>query len=130
VILHNKWRDRITIDRHYSANKIIIKGNEGKLHQALMNILSNAIQAIEGEGTITLTTGQKGKKAIISIQDDGAGMSDELVARITDPFFTTRAPGEGVGLGLFITQAIIEEHKGKMEVFSHPNEGTEVLITI
>ncbi len=130
VILHNKWRDRITIDRQYSANKIIVKGNEGKLHQALMNILSNAIQAIEGEGTITLTTGQKGKKAIISIQDDGSGMSDDLVARITDPFFTTRAPGEGVGLGLFITQAIIEEHKGKMEVFSHPNEGTEVLITI
>lgn len=130
VILHAKWRNRITIDRQYSKNTIIIKGSEGKLHQAFLNILSNAIQAIPDEGTITVTTGQKGKKAIISIQDTGSGMSDELLARIRDPFFTTRAPGEGVGLGLFITQAIIEEHKGKMDVYSHPGEGTEVLITV
>ena len=105
-------------------------GNEGRLHQALLNILANAAQAIDGKGTINILTSKKEGFIEVTIEDDGEGIPEENLSKISDPFFTTKAPGEGTGLGLFITFSIIQEHNGEVDVISNPGKGTIFIISI
>lgn len=127
-ILTSKLRDRVEIVKHYGSNPYTILGNTGKLHQAFLNILNNASQSIEGAGTITLTTTFADEQATVLIADTGHGILPENLNKVTDPFFTTRDPGEGTGLGLSITDTIITEHKGTMEFQSEPGAGTTVKV--
>jgi signal transduction histidine kinase len=100
----------------------------GQLNQVFMNIMSNAIQAIEGEGKLYLHSRLEEGMVLISIRDTGKGMPEEIRQRIFEPFFTTKEVGEGTGLGLSISYGIIEKHKGKIEVWSKEGEGTEFRI--
>jgi two-component system, NtrC family, sensor kinase len=102
----------------------------GQINQVFMNILSNAIQAISGEGRILIKSWQADDKVKISIKDTGAGMTEDVRKKIFDPFFTTKDVGKGTGLGLSISYRIIQKHNGEIEVFSKPGAGTEFLITI
>ena len=129
IMLNHQIKNRIDIKRFYSNKDVIIKGNAGQLHQAFTNILTNAVQAIEDKGTITLKSETQNGNIIIDISDTGMGIPHEYIAKITDPFFTTKNPGEGTGLGLSITYSIIKDHKGKMEFNSELNKGTTVKIT-
>ena len=95
-----------------------------------MNILSNAIQAIPAEGSISIRTWLEKRSVKISIKDTGAGMPEEVRKKIFDPFFTTKDVGKGTGLGLSISFGIIQKHNGEIEVFSKPGEGTEFVINI
>jgi signal transduction histidine kinase len=109
------------------------KGNVNKLEQVLMNLLLNAAQAIERkDGKIFITTSldKTSKEIIISINDNGNGMDKETQKHIFDPFFTTKRHKGGTGLGLSIIYGIIQEHKGKIEVHSHPGKGTTFTIRI
>ncbi len=130
TILSSKLKHTVEVTRNYTKNPATLKGNEGKLHQAFLNLLSNAQQAIEGEGTIVITTLAAEKLISISIKDSGVGISEEHLHKISDPFFTTKPPGTGTGLGLSITYSIIEEHKGLIEVNSEVNEGTEFAVML
>jgi PAS domain S-box-containing protein len=105
-----------------------ISGSEGKLHQALMNILSNAEQAMEKDGKINISAFTTQDAVVIELADTGHGISKENIDRIGDPFFTTKPPGVGTGLGLFITYSIIEEHNGTIKVESEINNGTTFTI--
>ena len=96
----------------------------------MMNIISNAEQAIGDEGTIEISTKRKNNMLEIEVKDDGEGIPEENLMKISDPFFTTKAPGEGTGLGLFITFSIIEEHGGQVEVRSNIQEGTTFYIIL
>lgn len=128
VILNARLKGRVKVVKQYSDKKLMIRGNEGKLHQAFLNILSNAEQAISDQGKITIVT-QRDKKGItIHFIDDGEGIPKENLPKISDPFFTTKAPGTGTGLGLFITYSIIKEQKGSIQVESEPKKGTKVII--
>jgi signal transduction histidine kinase len=91
-----------------------------------LNIINNALQAIEGRGAITLETKHLKEKneVLISISDTGKGMSDEVKRRLFEPFFTTKPVGEGTGLGMSISYGIIEEHKGRIEVESELGKGS------
>ncbi len=129
MILHNMTNERISIEKIYTDQPFIMKCNEGKIHQALLNVLVNAVQAIEDKGTITIQTQQTEQSLHISITDTGIGISHNNIPKILDPFFTTKEPGKGTGLGLFITHSIIEEHEGKMEFESEPGKGTKIHIT-
>ena len=129
LILHNKIKNRVQIITTFDKNSHAI-GNEGRLHQALLNILANAAQAIDGAGTINILTSKKEGMVEVTIEDDGEGIPEENLSKISDPFFTTKAPGEGTGLGLFITYSIIEEHKGEVDVISNPGKGTIFIISI
>jgi len=102
----------------------------GKLNQALLNILANASQAIEGWGKIFIKTSYDGEIVAISIKDTGKGMTAEVKKHIFEPFFTTKPVGEGTGLGLPITYGIIEAHDGNIEVYSEPGKGSEFVITL
>ncbi len=97
----------------------------GELNQVFMNILSNAAQAIEGEGEIRVKTQMVGKKKVkISISDTGKGMSKETAEKVFDPFFTTKTLGQGTGLGLSISYGVIQKHGGEIAIESEPGKGT------
>jgi signal transduction histidine kinase len=129
VILSSQMKDRIEVVRHY-GNIEPIACYPGQLNQVFMNILSNAIQAIKGEGTIWIQTYKNNECAIVKIKDSGIGMNEEVKKHIFEPFFTTKDVGEGTGLGLSISYSIIEKHHGKIEVESTPGLGTEFIIKL
>ena len=130
VMLHNKTMYRIGIRKDYFTESVYMVGNVGKLHQVFINILYNAVQAIENEGIVTIKTHKNDDSIVIEIIDTGCGISSENISKITDPFYTTKAPGIGTGLGLSITYSIVKEHKGNIEFQSIVNEGTTVKITL
>ena len=99
-----------------------------------MNILSNAVQAIEGAGQLWLTTKKvrlKNKDFVqIIIQDSGKGMSKEVQEKIFDPFFSTKSVGQGTGLGMSISYGIVQSHGGEIKLKSEQGVGTEFTVTI
>jgi signal transduction histidine kinase len=99
-----------------------------RIKQALMNLILNAAQAIEGNGNIRLITQHIDGEVVIRIEDDGCGIPDEFIDRIFDPFFTTKPVGVGTGLGLAITFGIIERHGGEIVVLSKPDQGTSIRV--
>lgn len=129
TLLHSSYKNRIEVIKQYGELPEI-DCFPGQLNQVFMNILSNAIQAIPGEGKIFIKTLQDNNMVKISIRDTGSGMTDEVRKKIFDPFFTTKDVGKGTGLGLSISFGIIQKHNGEIEVFSKPGEGTEFIIKI
>ena len=133
VILRNKYLNRIEIVKQYGIIPDI-ECYPGKINQVLLNILVNAIQAIEGDGTITiktaLHTGKGNEFVSIEIKDTGNGMSGATQRKIFEPFFTTKDVGEGTGLGLSISKSIIDGHNGTIEVESELGKGAKFLITL
>jgi signal transduction histidine kinase len=128
TMLHSQTKGRIKIVRDYSAQKYSLSCKESKLHQAFLNLLANAVQAIEGDGVIQIKTRISPGGMFVTIEDNGMGISKTDILRIFDPFFTTKPPGKGTGLGLSITYNIIQEHKGTIEFESEPGRGTRVEI--
>lgn len=126
LMLRNKYKDRILIRKKYASDQARIKGNSGKLHQAMLNILSNAIDAIEKEGEVVIETKSNPKEWIVVVSDNGRGIEDSKIEKVMDPFFTTKPPGKGTGLGLSITNSIIQEHNGRLDITSKQNKGTSV----
>ncbi|MDQ2098696.1 MAG: PAS domain-containing protein [Tychonema bourrellyi B0820] len=107
----------------------------GQLNQVFMNIIANAIDAVEEQksnpGIIRIRTEVEGTFVAIAISDNGTGMTDQVKQRIFDPFFTTKAIGSGTGMGLAISHSIIvEKHKGEIKCFSVVGKGTEFIIEI
>ncbi|WP_462249381.1 ATP-binding protein [Ekhidna sp.] len=125
TLLASRFKSKnIEIIKSYEAKHTHVQGNEGKLHQVFTNIINNAEQAIEEKGQIKIATKDDGDNIIIEIADSGSGMNKTTLSKITDPFFTTKDPGEGTGLGLFICQMILDEHQAEMEITSKKNVGT------
>jgi len=129
ILLRNKYKNRIEIVKEY-ADLPQLECYPGQLNQVFMNILSNAIDAIENQGKITITTSKANGFVRISIKDTGKGIPEPLRAKIFDPFFTTKDVGEGTGLGLSISHGIIEKHKGSIKVKSLAGKGSEFVITL
>jgi signal transduction histidine kinase len=127
-LLFSQVKHRVVLDRDY-GDVGMIHGPHGHLNQVFMNILTNAQQAIEGEGRILVTTRRDGEQVTVSIRDDGPGIPEEVKHRIFDPFFTTKEPGLGTGLGLSISYGIISKLGGTIECHSAPGEGAEFIIT-
>ncbi len=101
---------------------VFVNGDSDKLHQIILNLLLNSLEAIEGEGKISIWLGiVDDNKVLLKIRDTGAGIPGEMIDRIFDPFFTTKS--SGTGLGLAIVKSIIDQHGGKIEC-SSSSEGT------
>jgi signal transduction histidine kinase len=130
VLLRNQYKDRIEIQKSYDENIPCIQCYPGQLSQVIMNILNNAIQAIDGKGTISVKTRLSGKEAQILISDTGKGIPNDKLDNIFDPFYTTKEVGKGTGLGLSISYGIIQEHNGKIDVNSELEKGTTFTITL
>jgi len=131
AMLHNQYKQEISIHKDYTDGNAVKKGNVGKLHQVFINLLTNAIQSIDGKGDIYIKTWWEDKKFInVEIRDTGRGIKAEDIEKIADPFYTTKSPGEGTGLGLYLTYKIIQEHKGEISFDSEVGVGTIVSIRL
>ncbi|MCF3111935.1 GHKL domain-containing protein [Niabella sp. CC-SYL272] len=114
-----------------------IECEPGKINQVIMNIVTNAIQAIQErihedgkQGVLTIKTWEEDQMVKMSIGDNGMGMTEDVKNKIFDPFFTTKDVGAGTGLGLAIVQGIIERHNGTIQVFTERGRGTTFVISL
>lgn len=111
-----------------------VVGEPVRLSQVVMNLLANAIQAIEPghatENAITLRLTRNERQIFLSVEDTGCGMTEEVRRRAFDPFFTTKRRGEGTGLGLALCQRIVDEHGGTVTCASEPGLGTRFVIAL
>jgi PAS domain S-box-containing protein len=130
LILHNQYKYRIEIVKNYAPQLPYLMGRSSQLSQAFMNIVSNAIEAIEGNGQITITTKQLDKEVEISVEDTGHGISHAIIDKIFDPFFTTKAVGKGTGLGLSIVHGVVERSGGRILVHSVEGKGTKMTVIL
>lgn len=101
-----------------------------QLNQVFMNLLNNAISAMEGKGTIAITTERDGEHVVLRFTDTGMGIAPENLDRIFDPGFTTKGVGVGTGLGLAICYRIVQDHHGTIEVRSEVGKGTEFTLRL
>jgi len=117
-----------------SENLPHVLGDKNQIEQVLLNIISNARDAMEecSQKVLAIQTGlgQKGKQVEIQLSDTGTGMKTEQIEQIFNPFFTTKDSDKGIGLGLSISYRIIEAHQGKIEVKSELNKGTTFIVTL
>jgi len=126
-------RSDIEIVRDYAENLPPVHGNSVKLQQVFTNLILNARDSIaNGNGRITLATrrGDDDESLLIEVADSGVGIAPEDVAKIYDPFFTTKGVGRGTGLGLAVTYGIVQEHSGHINVSSTPGLGTTFRIML
>ncbi|MEJ2719188.1 MAG: ATP-binding protein [Deltaproteobacteria bacterium] len=112
-------------------DSITVDVDSQRMQQALMNLISNAIQAVEGEGEVEISA-QSGRdgKVDIKIRDSGKGIDPDDLPKIFDPFFTTKDVGKGTGLGLFVTHDIIINHNGSISIDTAKGRGTTVTVSI
>jgi len=119
-------RRNITLEEHL-GDLPPVAGSAAQLNQVFLNLLVNAMQAIEAtqreDGLIIITTEKHAGEIIVSVADNGCGISDEIRPQIFDPFFTTKGVGDGTGLGLSITHSMVQDHGGRMEVESSHGQG-------
>ncbi len=129
ILLKNQYKYDIKIVK--KLHKLPkIKCFSGKLNQVFVNIIANAIQAIEKKGTIWISSFLENNFIKISIRDNGCGIEKDKLNKIFESFYTTKPDGKGTGLGLTISKNIIDEHKGTIDVSSEIGEGTEFIISI
>ncbi|MBX3219304.1 MAG: response regulator [Labilithrix sp.] len=113
-----------------------VRLNEGELCQVVANLLLNAAHAVDPERSpanrigVSASLSEDGTKVRIAVEDDGHGIDPAHVVRVFDPFFSTKAPGRGTGLGLFVSKRIVEAAGGALEISSRLGEGTAVVVTV
>ena len=129
LLLKHRMNTRIQVEKHYGPERML-HCYAGRLNQVVMNLISNAVDAIAGEGKIVVTTSQTPENFLISVRDTGAGIPDAIRSKIFDPFFTTKPIGQGTGLGLAISYGIVQDHGGSIEVQSDEGVGTAFIIKI
>lgn len=124
--------NNINLVRSIPHRPVYIKGNRSKLEQILVSIYTNAIQAMEAGGTLSLSLEPVAEKncVLIKISDNGPGISRSNMKNIFEPFFTTKPAGEGTGLGLSVCYSLVKEHNGEIEVESNKGKGTTFIITL
>lgn len=122
-----RWIDVI---KDYKEGMPAVWGNECELRQVFTIIITNALDAMEDKGTLTITSDLEDDRVSIKISDTGPGISPEHINRIFDPFFTTKSEKGGTGLGLSIARKIIMDHNGTIDVFSEKGKGTTFKIML
>jgi len=132
VLLRNSMPKSLTLIKNLNVLPNI-ECYPGKLNQVFMNVLNNALQAIEKNNqqknhVLTITSILDNDFIKITVADTGVGMDEKVKSKIFEPFFTTKDVGEGTGLGMSIVYSIIESHHGRIEIESAPNQGSEVML--
>jgi signal transduction histidine kinase len=129
VIAHNTIKHKADVIKHY-GDIPSIHCAASQINQVLLNILTNAAQAMDDFGSIVIATSVHAEHVHIVIQDNGQGMSEEVQQHIFEPFYTTKQVGEGTGLGLAISDKIVRQHYGRISVQSTPDLGTTFTIVL
>lgn len=123
-------RDRVKLDLDEASTAISLVVPLTGMANALRGIIRNSLDASTPEADVCVSTRMDGDSLVITIRDNGCGMSPEVLARAGEPFFTTKEPGQGMGLGLFLTQNLLQRLGGSLTLDSTPNVGTTTVVTI
>lgn len=121
--------DQITVVTHY-GDVPLVRGNADELLQVFVNLVTNAVQAMDGKGTLTLSTSSANGFVYATIKDTGTGIPRNNLKQIFDPFFTTKEQGKGTGLGLHIVRDIVLQHGGRVTVDSTLGQGATFTVTL
>ena len=121
IILHNKLKKGVTVRREYAEDLPVIQAYASELNQVWTNLIDNAIDAMDGKGTLIVRARRDDPWVVVEIEDDGHGIPKAIQSKIFDPFFTTKGPGAGTGLGLNISRnLVVQKHQGQILVDSGP----------
>ena len=124
------FRERVAVEYAGATPEAIVVGPPRALADALRSLLKNAVQASGPGMPVTLRFGWAGERVVAAVVDRGRGMPADVLARVGEPFFTTKVPGEGMGLGLFLTRTLVEQLGGEFHITSRPGSGTEARIEL
>ena len=128
LLEHQLQLHHVTVRRELSERPLVVMGLEHKLQQVFLNLLLNARDAMPKGGWLSVGTRQQAGQVMVEVADPGSGIPNEYLARIYDPFFTTKATGQGTGLGLSITYGIVREHHGSIDCESTVGQGTRFIL--
>jgi len=126
-------KSNITVDFLKETSVPVVSGDAHQLMQVFLNLILNSEQAmreVRDRGTLRIRIEKQEKSVSVIFQDDGPGISPDILPNIFDPFYTTKRPGRGTGLGLSISKAILREHNGNVEATSGPGGGAEFTVTL
>jgi signal transduction histidine kinase len=124
LLEHQFEKSKIKVRRDLWPDPVNVVGYEFKLQQVFLNLFLNARDAMASGGWLVISTRVDGNEVVAEVADTGNGISPEHLARIYDPFFTTKPMGQGTGLGLSITYGIVREHEATIQCESNPGQGT------
>lgn len=123
----------IQIERSYEKLPVVW-GNADRLLLVFTNIIVNSFDAVSGQGngrgTVAITSQCEGEYVVTRFEDNGPGLNEEQVARAFEPFYTTKDPGTGTGLGLWVAHRVIQQHRGTIEIQSYAGGGTVVTVKL
>ena len=122
ILAHKLRKGDVAVERHYDRSLPHITAHGSQLNQVWTNLIDNAIDALDGAGTVSITTRRTGDQVVVEIGDDGPGIPPELQSRLFEPFFTTKEVGKGTGLGLDVVYRIVTNHRGQVRVESKPGD--------
>jgi two-component system, NtrC family, sensor kinase len=130
LLEHQLETGKVKVRRELTTVSPVVEGVEHKLQQVFLNMFLNARDAMPRGGWLSIVTRLDGSQVVVEVADTGSGIPSEHLARIYDPFFTTKSIGQGTGLGLSITYGIVREHAGTMHVESHVGQGTRFTLAL
>ncbi len=123
---------QIAVSKELAEYSIPVRGDKNQLAQAVVNLITNAVDAMENKGKITFRTYRDNTSgmACLEVEDTGAGISTDRISKVFDPFFTTKIPGKGTGLGLSAVHGIVKENNGRISVKETGHKGTVFLLEL
>jgi signal transduction histidine kinase/CheY-like chemotaxis protein len=124
ALLKRTASKNIRIDIRLGEGKPTMLGDRSQVESAVMNLCINALDAMGGGGTLTLSTGKSDDHVFICVRDTGVGMDDDVKERVFEPFFTTKAEGKGTGLGLSMVYGVVHAAAGRIRLDTTPGKGT------
>lgn len=125
LLRHDPRSRGVALDLDLPAEPIVLRSSRDGLLQVLVNLGLNALDALSGQGSLRLSLSRDPSGEVrLTVQDDGPGIPAELRGQVFDPFFTTKAPGVGTGLGLFVSERIVDQLGGRLELHSEPGQGS------
>ena len=125
----NLLKYKAKVEKRFRHSSLVY-GNEGRLLQVFINLLTNAAQAIHNKGIVRVETEERDGSVVITVADNGIGIKEEHKKRLFEPFFTTKPKGEGTGLGLFLVKRIVESYGGDIHIESQVGKGTVVKVRL
>jgi signal transduction histidine kinase len=128
-LLQGEYKGRVTVHRDYGDLPRVVC-DAGQISQVFVNLLANAMQAIEGSGDVFVRTRRADDSIRVEIEDTGRGIEDAMLSRVFDPFFTTKEVGKGTGLGLSIVRSLVNAHGGRIDVSSQNGHGCIFTLTL
>ena len=110
---------------------VVVSANSQEMKQVVLNIVTNALDSLDQDGTVHIQLERDGQFATLTVNDNGCGMTEEVLKHLYEPFFTRRRGGQGTGLGLSITYRIVTDHGGEIQAFSAgPGQGSQIIVRL